>query len=124
MLNVEYISSISSFAQVIINMGRDGRPDGSANAVFETARDAKRVVSFFSVLSSKTNPSPILDINSFLRSRSCTGRIWALAISSASTTSLTIRRSDQTMFTKLESLPYFVQTFVQRKFHQPCQTFV
>ena len=47
MLNVEYISSISSFAQVIINMGRDGRPDGSANAVFETARDAKRVVSFF-----------------------------------------------------------------------------
>ena len=30
--------------QVIINMGRDGRPDGSANAVFETARDAKRVV--------------------------------------------------------------------------------
>ena len=53
MLNVEYISSISSFAQVIINMGRDGRPDGSANAVFETARDAKRVVSFFSVVSSE-----------------------------------------------------------------------
>ena len=25
-------------------MGRDGRPDGSANAVFKTARDAKRVV--------------------------------------------------------------------------------
>lgn len=124
MLNVEYISSISSFAQVIINMGRDGRPDGSANAVFETARDAKRVVSFFSVLSSKTNSSPILDINSFLRSRSCTGRIWALAISSASTTSLTIRRSDQTMFTKLKSLPYFMQSFVQRKFSQPCQTFV
>ena len=35
------------FSQVIINMGRDGRPDGSANAVFETARDAKRVVRIF-----------------------------------------------------------------------------
>ena len=30
---------------VIILHVRDGRPDGSADAVFETARDARRVVS-------------------------------------------------------------------------------
>ena len=44
-LDLRALSRLSRVSiQVIINMGRDGRPDGSANAVFETARDAKRVV--------------------------------------------------------------------------------
>jgi len=40
----DWLTEAADPVEVIINMGRDGRPDGSANAVFETARDAKRVV--------------------------------------------------------------------------------
>jgi len=41
----DWLTEAADPVEVIINMGRDGRPDGSANAVFETTRDAKRVVS-------------------------------------------------------------------------------
>merc|ERR1719509_444315 len=40
----DWLTEAADPVEVIINMGRDGRPDGSANAVFETTRDAKRVV--------------------------------------------------------------------------------
>merc|ERR1719495_2166002 len=40
----DWLSEAADPVEVIINIGRDGRPAGSADAVFETSRDARRVV--------------------------------------------------------------------------------
>ena len=113
-------------------MGRDGRPDGSANAVFETARDAKRVVRLLFSLnfSLKKIGLLIIPLNSMQfvtqtnsRCKSCTARTWVLATLSASMTSLTIRRGLDLPKLKLKYAKCLLQMLLKCPFSNDIQTF-